>query len=56
MTASDDRGLRSATDDRATDPAVEQELPDAGSVEVEEQADAAELVDDIASETEAPGR
>lgn len=47
---------RTADDiDIDTDPAVEEALPDTGRIDVEPQEDAAELVDELARETEAPG-
>ena len=47
--------LARTADDIDTDPAVEEALPDTGRIDVEPQADAAELVDELARETEAPG-
>ena len=47
--------LARTADDIDTDPAVEEALPDTGRIDVEPQEDAAELVDELARETEAPG-
>lgn len=47
--------LARTADDIDTDPAVEEALPDTGRIHVEPQEDAAELVDELARETEAPG-
>lgn len=47
--------LARTADDIDTDPAVEEALPDTGRIDVEPQADAAELVDELARETEEPG-
>ena len=51
----DSDDLRQAADDTVADDAVEDELPRTGQVEVEDQQEAADLVDEIARETEAPG-
>ncbi|WP_194396569.1 HAD family hydrolase [Microbacterium atlanticum] len=48
-------GSSRAADDIDTDPVVEEALPAAGRIEVEPQGDAAELVDELARETEVPG-
>ena len=47
--------LARTADDVDTDPAVEEALPDTGRIDVEPQEDAAELVDELARETKAPG-
>ncbi|MFE4727771.1 HAD family hydrolase [Microbacterium sp. NPDC056736] len=47
--------LARTADDIDTDPTVEEALPDTGRIDVEPQEDAAELVDELARETEAPG-
>ena len=47
--------LARTADDIDTDPAVEEALPDTGRIDVEPQEDAAELVDELARGTEAPG-
>ena len=47
--------LARTADDVDTDPAVEEALPDTGRIDVEPQEAAAELVDELARETKAPG-
>jgi Cof subfamily protein (haloacid dehalogenase superfamily) len=57
MTAAPDEAadLTSATDVTDTDAAVEHALPTTGEIDVEAPDDAAELVDELARDTEAPG-
>ncbi|WP_239453168.1 MULTISPECIES: HAD hydrolase family protein [Microbacterium] len=57
MTPEADRAgeLSRATDEVATDTAVEESLPQTGEIEVEAPAEAAQLVDELARETERPG-
>lgn len=53
--APDDAGLGEAVEDATTDDAVKEQLPDTGDIDLAGEAGAAEMVDELARETETPG-